>query len=178
MRKGESAMLIGTPVELPDMLMAREARAAAQQDFQKAHPGCTLLSFGLNIPGPVKTNDDLRRLFADGLHAIEERLHEGGWTILEQREHHAPTGDECLIAIEGKPAAIKKEMTALEEAHPLGRLFDIDVLDAAGHKLSRPTPRRCLLCGEQAQVCARSRRHSVEDLTSRIQEMLLEYLHK
>ena len=97
-------MLIGTSVELPDMLMAREARAAAQQDCQKAHPGCTLLSFGLNIPGPVKTNDDLRRLFADGLHAIEERLHEGGWTILEQREHHAPTGDECLIAIEGKPA--------------------------------------------------------------------------
>ena len=178
MRKGESAMLIGTPVELPDMLMAREARAAAQQDFQKAHPGCTLLSFGLNIPGPVKTNDDLRRLFADGLHAIEERLHEGGWTILEQREHHAPTGDECLIAIEGKPAAIKGAMTELEEQHPLGRLFDIDVLDAAGHKLSRPTPRRCLLCSEQAQVCARSRRHSVEDLTSRIQEMLLEYLHK
>ena len=120
----------------------------------------------------------MRRLFADGLHEIRERLHKGGWAILEQREHHAPTGDECLIAISGEPAAIKKEMTALEEAHPLGRLFDIDVLDAEGHKLSRPTPRRCLLCGEQAQVCARSRRHSVEDLTSRIQEMLLEYLHK
>ncbi len=38
-------------------------------------------------------------------------------------------------------------------------------------------PRRCLLCGEQAQVCARSRRHSVEDLTERISKMLSAYLH-
>lgn len=171
-------MLIGTSVELPAMLMAREARAAAQQDCLQAHPSCTLISFGLNIPGPVKTNDDLRHLFADGLQEIQARLQAGGWPVLEQREHHAPTGDECLLAVQGEPAAIKAEMTKLEESHPLGRLFDIDVLDAQGRKLSRSTPRRCLICGEQAQVCARSRRHSVEDLTNRINEMLLEYLHR
>ncbi|WP_270400039.1 citrate lyase holo-[acyl-carrier protein] synthase [Mitsuokella multacida] len=38
-------------------------------------------------------------------------------------------------------------------------------------------PRRCLLCGEQAQVCSRSRRHSFEDLTKRISKMLSAYLH-
>nr|WP_303163412.1 citrate lyase holo-[acyl-carrier protein] synthase [Mitsuokella multacida] len=38
-------------------------------------------------------------------------------------------------------------------------------------------PRRCLLCGEQAQVCSRSRRHSVEDLTKRISKMLSAYLY-
>ncbi len=171
-------MLIGTPVELPAMLMAREARAAAQQAIMEAHPGCTLISFCLNIPGPVKTNEDLRRLFDDGLAAITDALRQHSWAVLEQREQHAPTGDECLMAAAGNPAAIKEAMTSLEERHPLGRLFDIDVLDAAGHKLSRSVPRRCLLCGEQAQVCARSRHHSVEDLTCRIQAMLSEYLHK
>lgn len=178
MERKRFTMLTGTPVELPAMLMAREARAMAQQAIQHAHPGCTLISFCLNIPGPVKTNDDLRRLFDDGLLEIEGILQRRGWPILEQHEQHAPTGDECLLAASGDPTAIKKEMTALEESHPLGRLFDIDVLDAEGHKLSRAVPRRCLLCGKQAQDCARSRRHSVEDLTNCIQTMLSEFLHK
>lgn len=169
-------MLTGTPVELPAMLMAREARAAAQQACRDAHPGCTLISFGLNIPGPVKTNDDLRQLFGDGLASIEAFVGQFDFSIVEELEHHAATGDEAILAVKGDAAAIKAAATQLEETHPLGRLFDIDVLDADGHKLSRSVPRRCLLCGEQAQVCARSRRHSVEDLTQCIKEMLLEYL--
>lgn len=169
-------MLNGTPVELPAMLMAREARAAAQQACRDAHPGCTLISFGLNIPGPVKTNDDLRQLFDDGLASIETFLRQLACPIVQKLEHHAATGDEAILAVKGDATAIKGAATKLEETHPLGRLFDIDVLDADGHKLSRPVPRRCLLCDEQAQVCARSRRHSVEDLTKRINELLLEYL--
>lgn len=171
-------MLIGPHVELPAMLMAREARVQAQESMLRAYPGCTLISFCLNIPGPVKTNDDLRRLFADGLQEILRLLKEHHFPLLERREKHAATGDEGLLAVTGEPAEIKVAMTKLEESHPLGRLFDIDVLDADGQKLSRNVPRRCLLCGEQAQVCARSRRHSVEDLTRRINEMLLEYFQQ
>ncbi len=171
-------MLNGTHVELPAMLMAREARAAAQTACRHAHPGCALISFGLNIPGPVKTNDDLRRLFDDGLSSIEACLSKLEFPVVQKLEHHAATGDEAILAVDGDANAIKAAATKLEETHPLGRLFDIDVLDESGNKLSRAVPRRCLLCGEQAQVCARSRRHSVEDLTNRINEMLLEYLQR
>ena len=76
------------------------------------------------------------------------------------------------MAFRGNARLVKEKMTALEESRPLGRLFDIDILDANGEKLSRPIPRRCLICDEQAQVCARSRRHSVEELMAKIEEML------
>ena len=170
-------MLKGISVELPAMLDAREARAQRQAALHAAHPDAVLVSFCLNIPGPVKTNDLLRQLFDEGIAEIIKQLTISGADCLSHEEVHAPTGDEALLAVTGNPAAIKDAMTTLEESHPLGRLFDIDVLAPDGMKLSRPTPRRCLLCGRQAQDCARSRRHSVKELTEHIQTMLLEYYH-
>ena len=171
-------MLKGTPVELPAMLDAREARARRQAELHAAHPGVVLVSFCLNIPGPVKTNDLLRQLFDEGIAEIIKQLTISGALCLAHEEVHAPTGDEALLAVTGaEAAAIKTTMTALEESHPLGRLFDIDVLAPDGTKLSRPVARRCLLCDRQAQDCARSRPHSVKELTERISAMLLEYYH-
>lgn len=164
-------MLKGIPVELPAMLAWRESRASLQGELTEKHHS-PLLSFSLNIPGPVKTNANLFRLFEDGLSSITSLLQDMGVAVLETKERHAPPGDECLMAFRGDARIVKEKMTALEESHPLGRLFDIDILDEGGEKLSRPRPRRCLICDEQAQVCARSRRHSVEELTGKIEEML------
>ena len=135
-------MLSGIPVELSAMLAAREKRARQQDAWLKQYQ-CPLLSFTLNIPGPVKTSPALRRAFETELSALQEHL----------------TGMHIRI----------------EETHPLGRLFDFDVLTADGIKLSRPLPRRCLLCTEQAQVCARSRHHSIEELTNEIERLLSVY---
>ena len=48
----------------------------------------------------------------------------------------------------------------------LGRLLDIDVIAPDGGKISRTEiglpARRCLLCGNPAPVCARSRAHSAD----------------
>ena len=59
----------------------------------------------------------------------------------------------------------------LEDIDPIGRLYDMDVLDTDGKKISREDmglPRRkCLLCENDAAVCARSRAHSLEALTDR-----------
>ena len=74
--------------------------------------------------------------------------------------------------IEGEYIWGDKGMQHIEEAHPLGRLFDIDVLDSEGHKLSRPQYRPCLICGNQAQLCARTRRHTVAEMQAKIEEML------
>ena len=65
-------------------------------------------------------------------------------------------------------------MVQLEDADDLGRLLDLDVLTAPDVKLSRPVPRTCLLCGRQAQLCARSRAHSVEELSTRVRAILSE----
>lgn len=167
-------MLEGTYVEMPAMLDAREQRAALQREFLESYH-CPLLSFCLNIPGPVKTNASLRALFDDGLTQILQILTKPQWHIVGRHDKHKATGDECLLAIQGDVEALKEAMVKLEEQHPLGRLFDIDVLNDRGEKLSRSMPRRCLLCGRQAQDCARSRRHSVEELTDYIASLLRQY---
>ena len=167
-------MLKGTIIELPAMLARREQRAAEQAAFLTQYQ-TPLLSFCLNIPGPVKTTPELRQVFDQAMQEIRQKLQQEHIPILAQNECHAATGDECLLALDGKAVKIKKLMTTMEETHILGRLFDIDVLDANGQKLSRDMPRRCLLCDKQAQVCARSRRHSVPELTHRIEEMIAAY---
>lgn len=168
-------MLNGIPVELPAMLTAREERAARQEAWLKEY-ACPLISFTLNIPGAVKTSAELRRAFEDGRAALEEQLRAAHLSCMVQVETHNATGDEALLAIDGDAAELKRICTKIEEHHPLGRLFDLDVLAADGTKLSRPLPRRCLLCTDQAQVCARSRRHSIEELTAEIERLLTAYL--
>lgn len=169
-------MLNGPQVELPAMLAAREKRAASQQAFRERYHS-PLLSFCLNIPGPVKTTPELRTLFDQTCHEIQACLRDLGLTIADSQTIHEATGDEYLLAFAGDAPTVKAAMTQLEESRPLGRLFDIDILTAEGQKLSRPVPRRCLLCDRQAQDCARSRRHSVRELTDRIETLLQEYMH-
>ena len=169
-------MLNGPQVELPAMLAAREKRAASQRAFRERYHS-PLLSFCLNIPGPVKTTPELRTLFDQTCHEIQACLRDLGLTIADSQTIHEATGDEYLLAFAGDAPTVKAAMTQLEESRPLGRLFDIDILTAEGQKLSRPVPRRCLLCDRQAQDCARSRRHSVRELTDRIETLLQEYMH-
>ena len=168
-------MFSGIPVELPAMLAAREERATRQAAWLEKY-AVPLLSFTLNIPGPVKTSPDLRRAFEAGLAALEDALGAAGLSPTARTEIHAPTGDEGLLAIDSDAETIKEIATRIEEEHPLGRLFDMDVLSADGTKLSRSVPRRCLLCTEQAQNCARSRRHSIAELTAEIERLLATYL--
>lgn len=165
-------MLQGTEVTLEEMLECREQRAQIQQELLAAHH-CPLISFSLNIPGAVKTTPALERLFAEGVQLIERTLMENHLEIREQRKIHAATGDACFLSVEGDAGRLKTLLVKIEETHPLGRIFDMDVLDAKGVKLSRPTYRKCLLCDRQAQDCARSRRHSVAELQNKIEEMLL-----
>ena len=168
-------MLNGTPIGLPAMLTAREQRAARQLALrQKYHR--PQLSFGLNIPGPVKTTPALRQLFDQTCLSIRDRLTGLNVDILDSQTLYAPTGNEYLLAFDGDETVVKAAMTQLEENTPLGRLFDIDILTAAGEKLSRSEPRRCLLCERQAQDCARSRRHSVDELTTYIGLLHAEYM--
>ena len=47
--------MTGNTVDLTRMLARREARAILQHKFLQAHHS-PLISFSMNIPGPIKTN--------------------------------------------------------------------------------------------------------------------------
>ena len=53
MNTDSSQFITGREVTVPDMLNARDRRHAIQQKLIRTH-GATVISFTLNIPGPVK----------------------------------------------------------------------------------------------------------------------------
>lgn len=167
-------MLSGIYITITDMMERREKRAGGQQLLiEKYH--APVISFCMNIPGPVKTTPEIRRLFHDGKMEILNALSTDSCPILEEWEIHEKTGDEYILCVAEPPVTLKKIMSGIEESHPLGRLFDIDVIDTNGEKLSRPVYRKCLICNKQAQDCARSRAHTVEEMQNRIEQLLEQY---
>lgn len=156
-------------------MAARDRRVERQQVFLKNHP-VPLIYLTLNIPGPDKLLPKVEKGFSLACRQVEETLAKNGWTVPAFWSKVARTGCEACWSVDGPAAQIKVEMTRLEEAAPFGRLLDLDVLSPSGEKLARETPRRCLLCQRPAQVCARSRAHSVEELLERIEAILEETL--
>ena len=162
-------------VTVLDMMLRREERFMQQEEILHRH-GTPVLSFCLNIPGPVKTDPEIRSAFEEGKKEILSALAERNWNIVQEFEIHEKTGDEWIAGIPADAAELKETMCRIEETHPLGRLFDIDVIAPDGQKLSRPEFRTCLICGRQAQDCARSRRHSANELFHKVKALIREEL--
>lgn len=162
----------GTPQTITDMLAARDQRVAYQQQLMTTHPQATIAAIKLNIPGPIKNNDALRRLFLVGVQRFEAEL--STYTVAADWNH--PAGNERFLILTTDFATSKRMAVAFEEQDPLGRLYDIDILQAGSQRaLSRTDlglpKRRCLLCRREAKDCARSRRHSVAELQQKIMTM-------
>ena len=153
----------GTEIDLIQMLDCRERRGFIQNELLgKYH--CPVISFCMNIPGPIKTNPQIREAFLTGLAALTTALEEASITVLQSYDIAELTGDEWIAAVDADSAKVKELTMEIENRHPFGRLFDIDVIGVDGVKLSRPRYRKCLICGKQAQECARMRAHSVPQM--------------
>lgn len=123
-------------VTLMEMLEARETRVY-QQDALRGKYGVPVISFTLNIAGPVKDSPLIRRAFRWGLEQLEAALRAAKLPVLERLEHRAHTGCEGLYAVDGTAREIKSVCVSIEDGSLLGRLFDMDVLDGDGRKLDR-----------------------------------------
>jgi holo-ACP synthase/triphosphoribosyl-dephospho-CoA synthase len=181
-KKSGGTRTVGKPVSLEAMLDRREARAADQRRLQ-AETGMPLISFTLNIPGPYKNAPLVRQCFDEGRRLIERVLRERNIPVQGIVDHAAaPTGPEITYALPAKPRELKSLMIPLEETHPLGRLFDIDVLDRDGRILDgrelRGRERSCLICGGPVWRCARERTHSAADLSRRAFEIMDAYFRE
>ncbi len=165
------------PVTVADMLAARDARAARQAEFRQRHAS-PLISFTMNIAGAIKDDAAIRRAFQEGVKRIRREIDRLGVPVLEYAGHKAFTGCEALWAVQAEAALLKTQMCRIEEADELGRLFDIDVIDAAGQHLSRKSERPCLICGGPVRACARSRAHSAQELFQRTHEIIEGHFRK
>ena len=164
--------MTGNEINLAQMLARRERRVQEQEFFLKKYRS-PLVSFTMNIPGPIKTNELIRKAFDKGKDLLLNSLNYNGIVINDCLEVHENTGDEMLLSVKNiAPDSLKGLMIDIENTSKLGRLFDIDVIDSDGNKLSRKTFRTCLICDKQAQECARSRTHSVKEMQDAIEKII------
>lgn len=150
-------------VEVMDMLRARDARVERQGRLLGKH-AAPLVSFTMNIAGEIKLDAQIVRAFHEGVKRVEKQLMWHEAPVLESIQTIEFTGCEQLWAVRGDARLLKAWMQAIEEADALGRLFDIDVIDANGLKLERSTARRCLICDQPAKICGRKRSHPAQEL--------------
>lgn len=155
-------------ITLQEVLDAREARVSRQKQLLAAYGG-PLLSFTMNIAGPVKRSALVDFAFREGLAALRGQL---GTALLHEELTDAPAGLEAILACALPAPALKELAVGLETARPVGRLYDLDVIGADGGKLSRETGRACLVCGGPVGPCARSRAHGLPAVQAAARELL------
>ena len=153
---------------LQEILDAREKRASKQKELL-AQYGKTLLCFTMNIPGPEKWNRDIAIGFYLGCWFVEDALR--GHKILYKERIIQNAGSESYYVVDIPPRQLKEMVMELEEIDPVGRLFDMDVMTLDDGKISRKDlghrPRKCLICDNDAAICARTRAHGLDALRNR-----------
>ena len=166
-----------TTVSLVQMLDARERRVQHQQELLARYHK-PLICFTMNICGPIKNSPLIRRGFARGRQLLRQQFLRAKLTPLYQDAIREVTGCEAFYVLDADPLTIKKFTTDIEDATPLGRLFDMDVIRPDGLKVDREElkleGRRCLICGGPAKVCSSRRVHTVAELQEKTTEILTE----
>ena len=166
-------------VSLSQMLEAREQRAFRQMRLIRTY-GLPVISFSMNIPGPVKDSPLIRRGFEAGLLALDHSLPKN--SVRERQIVREVTGCEAIYAVDLEPVAVKRITTAIEDGHALGRLFDMDVIGPDFEKLDRELvggkSRDCIVCGAPGRSCASRRLHTVEQLQQKVREILTDWFRK
>lgn len=164
-------------VSLEEILFFREEKVRIQEELRKKYEGSTVVALGMNIPGPRKTSEGILLAFNAGIEALSQMLAQQGMEIMEEIVLKKKEGYLKIYAVKCRDfLSVKKIAVQLEETHPLGRLFDIDVYDGEGRGISREEfglgVRKCLICETDAKLCGRNRSHSVEELYSRVEDMI------
>lgn len=182
-----SIFLTGKEVELPAMLDAREQRAHLQQAMlgkMTYEDKNSLLVMTMAIPGPIKSNEALNEAFDQMVDYIHNKMNTSKIVRTFKREEY--TGYEYYILSTLSPREMKEFAVNIEETHPLGRLYDIDVLKLNESNLIEGTSRTqlglpvrtCFICDQPAKECGRSRRHTVEELQLEISKQIRKFLNK
>ncbi len=182
----------GRCANLSDILDAREERVRRQQALIEAEQrqfagswqfagsqkpeAFSLISFTLNIAGAVKSCSLFSWVFDRGVEMISKSLAAAGIETGKAEITEGIAGREYTAIAYAEPERVKLITAETEELHPLGRIFDIDVIRPDGTKVSRTdlgaSGRACILCGKPAFICGRSRAHSTEKILEKQIEIM------
>lgn len=159
-------------VTLAQILQSREDRVQRQEQLRREYH-VPIISFTMNIAGPVKTSALIERGFREGLAGLEQALPDS--SILHRETRVDVTGCQAMYAVSMDATKLKDICVEIEESSLLGRLFDLDVLSENGSKLSRKELRGCIVCGAPGRGCAAGRLHAISELQTATRRILAEY---
>ncbi|WP_409485491.1 citrate lyase holo-[acyl-carrier protein] synthase [Arsenicicoccus dermatophilus] len=157
---------------LQAILDARDARATRRRELQRRHPAGTVVVLTLVIPGPDKGGPGWRDLREEALRCVERLCARRGWAVDAQEPADTATGPETALVVRAEAGELKSVLVELEDSHPWGRLWDLDV-HVGELPLSRVAvgadPRPCLVCPGPAHACARSRAHPLTEVLAAVE---------
>lgn len=175
----ESIFKEGIPQDIPAVLAAKDKRVQMQKAIFAKYPNDVLVDVNMNIPGPIKNNQYLQKMFEFGMQELEKKFKKNKLQYKLVASWNEVTGSENFYIIDDKTNYVKKVAIDFEDSSDLGRLFDADVLikdeQMAISRKSLGLPvRKCFLCSRPAKECSRSRRHSVQELQEYISKVYFE----
>ncbi len=166
-------------ISLDQLLASRDARCRHQQELLKANPELTMVCLTVIMPGKVKRNFQSLIVAQAALTALINGI---GPRLKHIEARDLDTGYEAYALCDLPPIEAKLLMVDIEDSHPLGRLFDLDVIGPGGAPISRQAvggqARRCLLCEHEARWCMRNHTHTQSELHDKIAEMVDHYVQR
>jgi len=175
-----SLYFIGEEQTLQDILKSKDERVHYQKYLLNKFSN-TIVSYKLNIPGPIKYNSLIKEIFDEGLQLFRSELMDNFIEIQHENIMYKNSGPEYFAVINSSSCIIKELTTKMEETHILGRIYDYDVLNSKGRHIDRQElgieARKCLLCEKNAFECGRSRKHEVSELIYKIENMAFNYFN-
>ena len=104
----------GQEQSLEEVLASRELRQKRQQELLSLYDN-TLVSFKLNIPGPVKYNPLIKKMFEAGLKELHLKLSSLSINILIEKVFYEAAGPEYLAVLDKEALEVKKITTNIED---------------------------------------------------------------
>jgi len=164
-------------------LEAREERWAKKialaRDLAADFPGkpSSLAVLTLRMPAFLRTSGRFSSS-ALSMHAsFAALLREKGIGIPREEFRTGGDGPESYFSVSLDPLELKRLAIEWESTHPLGDLADLDVMDASSKPITRAdlgfSPRKCLICENEAAVCSAGQRHETAIVEARVNEILL-----
>ena len=161
-------------VTYKDTKRAQEKSAAHRRQLLYKWDGA-LVSASMNIPGAYKHFPLAALCFDECGRAAETALGAAGVSFTPQRPLALNGfGAAAFYLIKDNPEDVKRLLCGVEDTHPLGRLFNLDVYTGyeSNKKIGRADlgikGRTCLLCDGQALDCVSGRRHAAGESVSRM----------
>ncbi len=163
---------------LKKILENREQRFALRQRMTERSLASVSLNF--NIPSYPKSSAVLRKAF---WYVQEELEH----YFIAQRIHCVADAQEFLcsdcgdfylqgISYNCEDKELKSLLENFEEQYELGRLLDVDLMNANGELISSGKAKKCFLCDEPAKECMKAQRHELAEVLQYIDAKVVEYL--